>query len=359
MLPARRARRAGRRRVAGDPERPSTASGRSRPPGPRDLSFLTDPTLPRRGARRARAGALLVGPSTQATAARTCWSPPTPDCALASCCALFHPRPRRAAGVHPTAVVGPGARIDAERLVGRLRGGRRGQPRSAPARCSMPFVVRRRAAAGSAPARCSIRTPCSTTAPRSGERVRGPRRRGAGRRRLRLRHARRRAPQGAAGRPGGGRGRRRDRRQLRDRPRHPRRDARSARAPRSTTSCRSATTCGVGRRCILCGQAGIAGSATLGDGVVLAGQAGVAGPHRARRRRAGRRPSRRCFDDVPSGDAGGRHPGDRSVASGGARWRCCSGWRRSGAVAALERRRPGASSGGVGRVERRAGEDGE
>ncbi|HEY7213780.1 MAG TPA: UDP-3-O-(3-hydroxymyristoyl)glucosamine N-acyltransferase [Thermoanaerobaculia bacterium] len=33
----------------------------------------------------------------------------------------------------------------------------------------------------------------------------------------------------------------------------------------------------VGRHCILCGQAGIAGSATLGDGVVLAGQAGVAG----------------------------------------------------------------------------------
>ncbi|HSS76430.1 MAG TPA: UDP-3-O-(3-hydroxymyristoyl)glucosamine N-acyltransferase [Thermoanaerobaculia bacterium] len=33
----------------------------------------------------------------------------------------------------------------------------------------------------------------------------------------------------------------------------------------------------VGRHSILCGQAGIAGSAKLGDGVVLAGQAGVAG----------------------------------------------------------------------------------
>jgi UDP-3-O-[3-hydroxymyristoyl] glucosamine N-acyltransferase len=33
----------------------------------------------------------------------------------------------------------------------------------------------------------------------------------------------------------------------------------------------------VGRHCILCGQAGIAGSTQLGDGVVLAGQAGVAG----------------------------------------------------------------------------------
>jgi UDP-3-O-[3-hydroxymyristoyl] glucosamine N-acyltransferase len=33
----------------------------------------------------------------------------------------------------------------------------------------------------------------------------------------------------------------------------------------------------VGRHCILCGQAGIAGSAQLGDGVVLAGQAGVSG----------------------------------------------------------------------------------
>ncbi|MEO8277554.1 MAG: UDP-3-O-(3-hydroxymyristoyl)glucosamine N-acyltransferase [Thermoanaerobaculia bacterium] len=33
----------------------------------------------------------------------------------------------------------------------------------------------------------------------------------------------------------------------------------------------------VGERAILCGQAGIAGSARLGDGVVLAGQAGVAG----------------------------------------------------------------------------------
>src|SRR6185295_9948094 len=33
----------------------------------------------------------------------------------------------------------------------------------------------------------------------------------------------------------------------------------------------------IGRHCILCGQAGIAGSTRLGDGVVLAGQAGVAG----------------------------------------------------------------------------------
>lgn len=33
----------------------------------------------------------------------------------------------------------------------------------------------------------------------------------------------------------------------------------------------------VGRACVLCGQAGIAGSARLGNGVVLAGQAGVSG----------------------------------------------------------------------------------
>ena len=33
----------------------------------------------------------------------------------------------------------------------------------------------------------------------------------------------------------------------------------------------------IGERAILCGQAGIAGSATLGDGVILAGQAGVSG----------------------------------------------------------------------------------
>ncbi len=33
----------------------------------------------------------------------------------------------------------------------------------------------------------------------------------------------------------------------------------------------------VGRACVLCGQAGIAGSAHLGDGVVLAGQSGVVG----------------------------------------------------------------------------------
>jgi UDP-3-O-[3-hydroxymyristoyl] glucosamine N-acyltransferase len=33
----------------------------------------------------------------------------------------------------------------------------------------------------------------------------------------------------------------------------------------------------VGRHCILCGQAGIAGSTQLGDGVVLAGQSGVSG----------------------------------------------------------------------------------
>ncbi len=68
----------------------------------------------------------------------------------------------------------------------------------------------------------------------------------------------------------------------------------------------------VGRHCILCGQAGIAGSARLGDGVVLAGQAGCRGTSSSAT--ASRwRPSRRPWPRSPAGALVGRHPGDRAA----------------------------------------------
>lgn len=75
--------------------------------GPADLSFLHNPKYVAE-ARRSRAGAILVD-DAGLLPGRTVLVTPHPYLALARALALFHPSRRPPEGVHPSAVVDPGA----------------------------------------------------------------------------------------------------------------------------------------------------------------------------------------------------------------------------------------------------------
>jgi UDP-3-O-[3-hydroxymyristoyl] glucosamine N-acyltransferase len=96
-------------RVAGDPER--TLHGLRALPsaGPEHLSFFTDPTL-RRQAEASAAGAILTGPAARGLR-HDLLIVDDPGLALIELLRLFHPEPAAAPGVHPTAIVGAGARV--------------------------------------------------------------------------------------------------------------------------------------------------------------------------------------------------------------------------------------------------------
>jgi UDP-3-O-[3-hydroxymyristoyl] glucosamine N-acyltransferase len=96
-------------RVAGDPER--TLHGLRALPsaGPEHLSFFTDPTL-RRQAEASAAGAILTGPAARGLR-HDLLIVDDPGLALIELLRLFHPEPAPAPGVHPTAIVGAGARV--------------------------------------------------------------------------------------------------------------------------------------------------------------------------------------------------------------------------------------------------------
>jgi UDP-3-O-[3-hydroxymyristoyl] glucosamine N-acyltransferase len=96
-------------RVAGDPQRELEGLRALASAGPRHLSFFTDPSL-RREAEASAAGAILTGPAARGLR-HDLLIADDPGLALIEILGLFHPEPARPAGVHPTAVVGPGARV--------------------------------------------------------------------------------------------------------------------------------------------------------------------------------------------------------------------------------------------------------
>lgn len=105
-------------RVEGDPERTVEAIRPLESAGPRDLSFLKDPRY-RAQAAASGAGALLVGPALAGAAlGRDLLVADDPSWALARLLAVFHPEERRPPGVHPTAILEPGATVDPEAHVG-------------------------------------------------------------------------------------------------------------------------------------------------------------------------------------------------------------------------------------------------
>ena len=109
-------------RVEGDPDRAVESIQTLEAAGPRDLSFLNHARY-RKQAEASGAGALLVTPALADVAragleGRDLLLVDDPALALARLLALFHPRPARPPGVHPTAVVEEGASVDPTAHVG-------------------------------------------------------------------------------------------------------------------------------------------------------------------------------------------------------------------------------------------------
>jgi UDP-3-O-[3-hydroxymyristoyl] glucosamine N-acyltransferase len=111
-------------RTVGDADRVLTAVANLREAGPDELSFLLSPRY-RRDAEASRAGALLTGPWAEEILGpsaergeRSLLLVEDPELALNAALSLLHPVPRRAPGVHPTAVVEPGAEVAEDVFVG-------------------------------------------------------------------------------------------------------------------------------------------------------------------------------------------------------------------------------------------------
>jgi UDP-3-O-[3-hydroxymyristoyl] glucosamine N-acyltransferase len=108
-------------RVEGDPEREVEAIRTLDAAGPRDLSFLTHPRY-RAQALASAAGALLVGPDFPPELAagerRDLLVVSDPSLALARLLERLAPAERPEAGVHATAVLGPGCSVDPSAHVG-------------------------------------------------------------------------------------------------------------------------------------------------------------------------------------------------------------------------------------------------
>ena len=103
-------------RVVGDPQRSVAGIQPLSSAGPEHLSFFTDPTL-RAEAEASAAGAILTGP--QAVGLRhDLLVADDPGLALVELLRLFHPDPVAAPGIHPSAVVGAGARVAASASIG-------------------------------------------------------------------------------------------------------------------------------------------------------------------------------------------------------------------------------------------------
>jgi UDP-3-O-[3-hydroxymyristoyl] glucosamine N-acyltransferase len=107
-------------RVVGDPERAVETIRTLEIAGPADLSFLTSPRY-RAQAAASRAGVLLVAPALAEAAGpgRDLLVVDDPGYALALLLARLHPAAdRREAGVHPTAILEPGCEVDSTAHVG-------------------------------------------------------------------------------------------------------------------------------------------------------------------------------------------------------------------------------------------------
>lgn len=103
-------------RVIGDEARPIEGIRTLEAAGPADLSFLTGARY-LESARVSRAGAILVGRETDGLAADQLVVA-RPSLALARLLERFHPRPPVTPGIHPTAVIAAGAEVAADAEIG-------------------------------------------------------------------------------------------------------------------------------------------------------------------------------------------------------------------------------------------------
>jgi len=262
-------------RVEGDPERVVEAIRSLETAGPRDLSFLKDPRY-RGQAAASAAGALLVGPSLAdaAVLGRDLLVADDPSYALARLLTVLHPEERREPGVHPTAILEPGCAVDPEAHVGPYAVIGAGSRIGAGAAVLAFVAVGRDCAVGEGAvlhphavlydgtevgARSIVHAGVVLGADGFGYATHGG--------------AHHKVPQ--IGRVvlesdvEVGANTTIDRAALGE--------TRIGAGTKIDNLVQVGHNVRVGRHCILCGQAGIAGSARLGDGVVLAGQSGVSG----------------------------------------------------------------------------------
>jgi UDP-3-O-[3-hydroxymyristoyl] glucosamine N-acyltransferase len=105
-------------RVEGNPDLAVEAIRSLEAAGPHDLAVLKHPRY-REQAEASRAGALLVAPALAAAVpGRDLLVAGDPDYALARLAAVLHPPLRREPGVHSTAVLEPGCEVDPSAYVG-------------------------------------------------------------------------------------------------------------------------------------------------------------------------------------------------------------------------------------------------
>jgi UDP-3-O-[3-hydroxymyristoyl] glucosamine N-acyltransferase len=103
--------------LRGDPEARVTGVATLRDARPGTLSFLTNPRY-RKFLADTRATAVVLDEATSGACPVAALIAPNPYAAYARIAAWLHPEPAAAAGVHPTAVVDPGARVAASAAIG-------------------------------------------------------------------------------------------------------------------------------------------------------------------------------------------------------------------------------------------------
>ena len=261
-------------RIEGDPEREVESVRTLDAAGPRDLSFLTQPKYRDRAVASA-AGALLVGKEiSTAGLGRDLLVVDDPSFALSRLIAVFHPAEAREPGVHPTAVLEPGAEVEPSAHVGPYAVIGAGSRIGAGAAIHALAVVGRLCVIGERAVLHPHAVLYDGTEVGAGTIVHAGAVLGAdGFGYATSRGAHHKVPQVGRVVVGDdveiGANSTIDRAMLGE--------TRIGSGTKIDNLVQVGHNVEVGRHCILCGQAGIAGSTRLGDYVVLAGQAGVAG----------------------------------------------------------------------------------
>jgi UDP-3-O-[3-hydroxymyristoyl] glucosamine N-acyltransferase len=261
-------------RVEGNPDREVETIRTLEAAGPADLSILKSPVY-REAALASRAGALLVAPALAgAVPGRDLLVAADPDYAMALVLARLHPADRREPGVHPTAILEPGCAVDPSAHVGPYAVIGAGSRIGAGATLHAFVSVGRRCSVGEGAVLHPHAVLYDGTELGEGVIVHAGVVLGAdGFGYATHGGAHHKVPQIG--------------RVVVERDVEIGANSTIDRATLEETRIGAGTKIDnlvqvghnvqVGRHCILCGQAGIAGSARLGNGVVLAGQAGVAG----------------------------------------------------------------------------------
>ncbi|HSF44189.1 MAG TPA: UDP-3-O-(3-hydroxymyristoyl)glucosamine N-acyltransferase [Thermoanaerobaculia bacterium] len=261
-------------RIEGDPEREVEAIRTLDAAGPRDLSFLTQPKYRDRAAASA-AGALLVGKGiSPAGLGRDLLVVDDSSFALSRLIAVFHPVEAREPGIHPTAVLEPGAEVDPSAHIGPYAVIGAGSRIGAGAAVHALAVVGRLCSVGERAVLYPHAVLYDGTEVGAGSLVHAGAVLGAdGFGYATSRGVHHKVPQVGRVVVGEdveiGANSTIDRAMLGE--------TRVGDGTKIDNLVQVGHNVEVGRHCILCGQAGIAGSTRLGDYVVLAGQAGVAG----------------------------------------------------------------------------------